>query len=94
MDLFVLYTGSSFKEGVDKSIFARFEGYAMRAGWGSPNHGHFEFIVPNLAVVQEIVNWARGLNGVREVKLNFVYDWLNFYDEALDEIITRSSVAP
>ncbi len=89
VDLFVSYTASGFKGEVDRSIFTKFEDYLLRAGWGSANNGHFEFLIPNVRIAQEIVDWTRGLRGVRETKLNFVYDWLNFFDDALDEAIAR-----
>lgn len=87
VDLFVSYTASGFKGEVDRSIFTKFEDYLLRAGWGSANYGHLQFLIPNVRVAQEIVDWTRGLRGVREAKLNFVYDWLNFDDDALDEAI-------
>ncbi len=87
VDLFVTYTASSFKGEVDRSIFTKFEDYVLRAGWGSANHGHFDFLIPSVRVAQEIVDWTRGLRGVREARLNFVYDWLFFFDDALDEVI-------
>ncbi len=93
VDLFVTYTASSLKREVDRSIFTKFEDYILRAGWGSANYGHFEFLVPNVRVAQEIVVWTRGLRGVREARLNFVYDRQNFFDDAQDEVIA-SRVSP
>ena len=87
VDLFVSYTTSGFKDKVDRSIFKKFEEFILRAGWGSPSHGFFEFVIPNVHVAQEIVEWTRALRGVRDVKLSFKDDRLNLYDDALDEIM-------
>lgn len=87
VDLFITYTSSGLKATVDRNIYTKFEEYVLRAGWGSPSHGHFEFIVPNLMVAQQIVDWARSLQGVREVKINFVFEWSVFYDDVMDEIL-------
>jgi DNA-binding Lrp family transcriptional regulator len=87
VDLFVSYTSSGFKHEVDRSIFAKYEDCILRAGWGSASHGYFEFVITNVHVAQEIVDWTRSLRGIREVKLNFKHDRLNFYEEALDEVM-------
>jgi DNA-binding Lrp family transcriptional regulator len=84
--LFILYTASGFKGRVDIGIFTKFEDYVLRAGWGNPSHGYFEFVIPNIDIAQEIVDWTRAQQGVKEVRLNFRNHRLNFYDEALDEI--------
>jgi DNA-binding Lrp family transcriptional regulator len=86
VDLFVTYSDSRLKTEVDRSIFMKFEEYAFRAGWGSEAHGHFEFLIPNVRIAQEIVDWARSLPGVKDVKTNFIFDLMNFYDDALDEV--------
>ena len=88
VDLFVIYRDGRYKPEADRSIHTKFEEYVLRAGWGSQNHGHFEFVIPNISVAQEIVDWTRSLSGVKEVKLNFIFDSLNFYDDALDEVIS------
>jgi len=86
VDLWVNYTASNFKGEVDRSIATQFHDYLLRAGWGSANHGHFEFLVPNVRVAQEIVDWARSLQGVRDVDLKFRFEQLNFSDDVLEEI--------
>lgn len=86
VDLFVDYTASKFKGEVDRSIATKFQDYLLRAGWGSANHGHFEFLVPNVRVTQEIIDWARGLQGVGEVDLKFRFESLNFSDDVLEEV--------
>lgn len=91
IDIFVHYTASGFKTEVDGKFFTKYQDFIFRAGWGSPAHGHFTLIVPSIAIAQEIVDWLRGLNGVREVKLSFVYDWLQFFDEAVDELIRTNA---
>ena len=92
IDVFISYTGSEFKKGIEQSIFTKFKEYALRAGWGSENYGHFEFLIPNVKVAQEIVDYARGLEGVGEVKLYFIFDWLIFFNDTIDEIM-RSRIA-
>lgn len=91
VELFVCYTASGFKDKVDRSIFTKFEEFVMRAGWGSPSHGFFEFIIPNAHLAQEIVDWTRALQGVRDVKLSFKDDRLNLYDDTLNEIIASKT---
>ena len=87
IDLLVNYTSGSYKREVDTNIFSRFQEYLWRAGFGGTEQGHFEFIVPSVSVAQEIDAWVRGLKGVRAVRLAFVYDWMVFSTEAMDEII-------
>ena len=86
VDLVVTYTASRFKGEVDGNIARKFQDYLLRAGWGSANLGHLEFLVPNVRVAQEILDWARGLQGVREVDLKFRLEVLSFFDEVLDEV--------
>jgi DNA-binding Lrp family transcriptional regulator len=94
VSLFVSYASDEFKREVDRSIFGRFEDYILRAGWGSASHGYFEFIIPNIHVVKEIVDWTRSLRGVKELRLNLKYDSLSLYENALDEIIARQGQGP
>ena len=91
VDLFVSYTASGFKDKVDSSIFTKFEEFVLRAGWGSPSHGFFEFVIPNVHVAQEILDWTRALRGVRDVTLSFKDDRLNLYDDTLNEIMARKT---
>jgi DNA-binding Lrp family transcriptional regulator len=94
INLFVFYTASEYKAEVDENVFSKFQDYVFRAGWGNPTHGHFTLLVPSVAVAQEVFDWVRILRGVREARINFVYDWAVFYDEALDEILrTKGDLA-
>ena len=89
VSLFVYYASSGFKREIDRRIFGRFQDYILRAGWGSASHGYFEFISPNVNVLKDIVDWTRGVRGVKELRLDFNYDRLSLYDDALDEIIAK-----
>jgi DNA-binding Lrp family transcriptional regulator len=91
VDVFVSYTASGFKDNVDRSIFSEFENYILRVGWGIASYCFFEFIVPNVHVAREIVDWTRALPGVKEVKLSFKDDRLNFYDATMDAIIASKN---
>ena len=84
--LFVFYTASGLKDTIDRRIFTQFEGYVLRAGWGSASHGYFEFIIPSVHVAQEIADWTNAQGGVREAKLSFRDSRLYFH-EVIDQII-------
>jgi DNA-binding Lrp family transcriptional regulator len=86
VDLFVTYTASKFKGEVDGSIATKFQDYLLRAGWGSANQGHFQFLVPNNRVAQEILDWAGGLPGVRELDLYFLLELLTFGEDVFEEV--------
>jgi len=86
VDLFVYYTNSGLKATIDGSIFTKFEEYVLRAGWGSRSHGHFMFIVPRVTIAQEILDWARAQQGVREARLSFIYEWILLHDQAWSEL--------
>jgi DNA-binding Lrp family transcriptional regulator len=94
VDLFVNYTSTKFKGAVDTSVAKRFPDYLLRVGWGSANHGHFSFLVPSLAVAQQIMDWARGLQGVRDVDLRFLIDTVTFSDDAVEEVLRAKLAIP
>ncbi len=84
--LFVFYASSGFKDTLDRRIFTRFEDYVLRAGWGSASHGYFEFVIPNVHVAQEIADWTRAQEGVKEAKLSF-RDRRLYFHQVIDQII-------
>lgn len=90
VDFLVSYTSSGYKQRIDRTVFAKYEDYVLRAGWGSESHGFFEFVLPNAHLAQEIADWTRSLRGVRDVRLNFRDNRLHF-DEALDEIVANKA---
>ena len=68
VSLFLDYSDEGFKDRIERSIFKKFEDFVLVAGWGNPNHGYFEFLVPNASFAQEIEEWAGALRGVIEAK--------------------------
>jgi DNA-binding Lrp family transcriptional regulator len=83
--LFVFYAAGGYKDTLDRRIFARFEDYVLRAGWGSASHGYFEFLIPNVHVAQEIADWTRAQGGVKEVRMSF-RDRRLYFHEVIGEV--------
>ena len=87
VDVFVFYAASKYKSAVDRGVFAKFQDYLWRAGWGGSVHGHFTFLVPSASVAQEIVGAIGSMQGVQSVRFSFLYDSISFWEETLDEMI-------
>jgi DNA-binding Lrp family transcriptional regulator len=85
--LVVCYADGGFKDQVERSIFTKFEDYVLQVAWGDASHGYFQFVIPNVLVVQEIVHCTRALKGVKDVKVNLNYNRLMFYDAVQDDLI-------
>jgi len=86
VSLLVSYAESGFKDRIERSIFTKFEDYVLQVAWSDAGYGYFEFIIPNIHLVEEIADWTRTQRGIGDVRVNFNYERQNFYDDVLDEI--------
>jgi DNA-binding Lrp family transcriptional regulator len=85
-DMLVSYHDPAMKDGIDAKIASRIGRYGLRVGFGDEYHSHFTFVVPGIATVRDVEDWARKLNGIDAIKLDFIHDLIAFPD-TYDELI-------
>jgi hypothetical protein len=86
VSLLVSYAESGSKDQIERSIFTKFEDYVLQVAWSDAGYGYFEFVIPNIHLVEEIADWTRAQRGVGDVRANFNYERQNFYDDVVNEI--------
>lgn len=86
IDVLVSCASPADKRRVDREVAARHTELALRVGWGGPEHAHLALVLPSLGAVQELHEWIRSLNGVNDVKINFMLEQIYLLD-ALDELV-------
>ncbi len=73
MDLVVDYSSRESKAAVNRLVLSRI-GESLVFSNTSGHHGYFALAVPNISHVEQIAEWAREQEGVREVHANALQD--------------------
>jgi DNA-binding Lrp family transcriptional regulator len=95
--LLVFYVDSRDKYSAEKEIVPYLGDRLIFANLEDLHHGYFAFIITNLAMAQQILNWALARNGVSKGRLDIVQEVISLYgvyDEQLEKLQNSSAYAP
>lgn len=95
--LLVFYDDSKDKYLVEGEIVPYLGDRLIFANLDDLHHGYFAFIITNLAMAQQILNWALALKGVSNGRLDIVQEVISLYgvyDEQLEKLQRSSAYVP
>jgi hypothetical protein len=93
----VFYNDSKDKYLVDREIVPYLGDQLIFANLEDLHHGYFAFIITNLAMARQILNWALARKGVSNGRLDIVQEVISLYgvyDEQLEKLQHSSSYEP
>jgi DNA-binding Lrp family transcriptional regulator len=89
VELLVNYGNPERRKEVGNAIVKRFDDVLIRAGRGTPQTGHFSFVVPNMQGAQEILSWTRNLEGVVGAKMFLGQESFDLVAKAFGKLVER-----
>ena len=95
--LLVFYVDSKDKYLVEREIVPYLGDRLIFANLEDLHHGYFAFIITNLAMAQQILNWALARKGVSNGRLDIVQEVISLYDvydEQLEKLQHSSAYVP
>lgn len=86
--LLVFYDGVEMKQAVDDAIASHMPDNLARAELGSREHAYFDFLIPNVVIAQELLEWTKHLRGVRSAHVGLLQERFDS-SEPVDEVLRR-----